>query len=548
MKIGQGRLSITSKIALSLGLLITFLMVTVGIVTLYQLKAMVEGEAVAKGRYLTRALAYRLAGPLESGDPGQLNQLVATLRAENEFKNILVADTTGRIIAGTDAGRLGTTLDNIRSLKSDFTVNYLSGGPGGEPAFDFTGVIKSGDGRPVGYLTVDTGDGRLREQVGQMMVYLGSFAIAAVIAGIFLAIVISRRILKQPIADLVSATETIATGDFSRKARIHHRDELGNLAMSFNMMTGYLANLFHSITFYTGELVRSCQALNRNVGSSVKTARKLAESMEHHTGKTREHIALIQGCNDLAGGLVERVEQTGLYLQQSAGEIAATVSGSEEPAELIDGVGRDVGDIYRSLEEMKKALAVYRETLAGVERAAGLYTGYLDRSRTFNFGIAVEVAKIGGGGMTEKLEELQKLADEGLERTGEITGMLRRAGEDIIRLEEAVERNLDVVRQGEQGIRKAGELWREIAGKLAEDRDAIERVMSHLAENKKLGEELTETLSYLAGELDKSLRAFAGTGEASEKQAELLGELESSMRKILRVSNTLNNLCLQFKT
>lgn len=548
MKIGQGRLSITSKIALSLGLLITFLMATLGMVTLYQVKVTAENEVVNNGRYLTRALAYRLAGPLESGDPGQLNQLVAALRAENELKSVLVADTTGKIVAGTDAGLLGTTMEGIRSMQSDFAVHYAPAGHHGDPSYDFTRVITNAGGRPVGYLAVTTGGGQLREQVTQMMIYLGSFAVAAVIAGIFLAIVISRRILKRPIADLVSATETIATGDFSRKARIYHRDELGNLAMSFNMMTGYLANLFHSITFYTSELVRSSQVLNRNIGSSVKTAKKLAESLEYHTGKTREHIALIQGCNDLAGGLVERVEQTGLYLQQSAGEMAATVSGGGEPAELIDDVGRNIGAIYRSLETMKETIAVYRDTLAGVEQAAGLYTGYLDRSRNFNFHIAVEVAKTGGSDMTEKLEELQKLADEGLERTGEITGMLRRAGEDISRLEEAVERNLEVVRRGEREIQEAVALWRKMAEKLAGDRDAMARMMSQLAENKKLGEELTETLNYLAGELDKSLKTFTGTGEASEKQAELLGELESSMRKILRVSNTLNNLCLQFRT
>ncbi|SFQ99195.1 HAMP domain-containing protein [Desulfoscipio geothermicus] len=398
-----------------------------------------------------------------------------------------------------------------------------------------------------GYLKMTVQTQHLQQVFKNFSVFWGAITTASIIAGIFLAMLISKRILNQPIKDLVTATENIAAGDVSGKVNLRHRDELGNLAASFNMMTGYLANLFRSITSYTNELVKSSQSLSLHLKSTASSSGRLIESMHQHTGKMEEQIELLQGCADLACELVDQVEQTGRALQRSAGAMAAAVDAGREPGALLGGALDDVGEIGRTLREMQTAVRAGKETLLEVERIAGLFADYLDRSRTFNFNIAVEVAKMGGANMADTLEELQKLADEGMENTREIIHKIKLAGEAASNMDEVLEKNITAAQKGQKSMEETGECWGKISNRLNREKDAVDKLMTAWAENRKQGEQLLETLDIVMSGLKKSAQTIAATGEAGHKQAELLAELEAILRKMLRVSNTLNNLCLQFK-
>ena len=61
----------------------------------------------------------------------------------------------------------------------------------------------------------------------------------ALLSAIALAFLLSRR-LSQPLAVLAEGTQAVARGDFSRRAPVTSRDELGILTQSFNSMTQQL--------------------------------------------------------------------------------------------------------------------------------------------------------------------------------------------------------------------------------------------------------------------------------------------------------------------
>jgi len=61
----------------------------------------------------------------------------------------------------------------------------------------------------------------------------------ALFSAIALAFLLSRR-LSKPLAVLAESTQAVARGDFSRRARVTSRDELGILTQSFNSMTQQL--------------------------------------------------------------------------------------------------------------------------------------------------------------------------------------------------------------------------------------------------------------------------------------------------------------------
>src|SRR5258706_6785711 len=85
----------------------------------------------------------------------------------------------------------------------------------------------------------------------------------ALLSAVALAFLLSRR-LSQPLAVLAEGTQAVARGDFSRRAQVTSRDELGILTQSFNSMTQQL-----------GEAQRAAQ-LNQ---AQLETAKAYLESI-----------------------------------------------------------------------------------------------------------------------------------------------------------------------------------------------------------------------------------------------------------------------------
>jgi nitrogen fixation/metabolism regulation signal transduction histidine kinase len=73
-------------------------------------------------------------------------------------------------------------------------------------------------------------------------VYIVSLSFALLMA-LFVAVAVAATqsgLLAEPLANLAQATQAVARGDFSRRAPVTSRDELGVLTESFNSMTGQL--------------------------------------------------------------------------------------------------------------------------------------------------------------------------------------------------------------------------------------------------------------------------------------------------------------------
>jgi HD-GYP domain-containing protein (c-di-GMP phosphodiesterase class II) len=68
------------------------------------------------------------------------------------------------------------------------------------------------------------------------------WAILAVLVSLGISVLAARKIIR-PLALLTQASRAIAAGDFSRRARLQSRTEIGELAATFNLMAGNLEKL-----------------------------------------------------------------------------------------------------------------------------------------------------------------------------------------------------------------------------------------------------------------------------------------------------------------
>jgi signal transduction histidine kinase len=129
-------------------------------------------------------------------------------------------------------------------VDADGVVRF--GGPGYVPGQRLAPQVYQGavpvevDGDVVGWLIVgreafaQTGSERqfFERLTTTFLLGAGAASVTALLAGALLA-----RSLTRPLVELTAATRAVAAGDFGRKVSVESRDELGQLAHSFNRMS-----------------------------------------------------------------------------------------------------------------------------------------------------------------------------------------------------------------------------------------------------------------------------------------------------------------------
>jgi nitrogen fixation/metabolism regulation signal transduction histidine kinase len=214
-----------------------------------------------------QAKARAIAGELGDQPAGQQVVLLGRLRTQAGLQEAVVVNATGRVLATSseDVTRLVAELPTasaLRQARSSRGYAAVDASQGKPLALRVVVMIPSlALSEEARFLqvrnTVPEQFGRSAEAVeaayrdyrelalsrqGLKRIYIVTLTLAlsmALLVAIALAVLIANR-LSEPLANLAQATQAVARGDFTRRAPVTSRDELGVLTESFNSMTRQL--------------------------------------------------------------------------------------------------------------------------------------------------------------------------------------------------------------------------------------------------------------------------------------------------------------------
>ena len=209
--------------------------------------------------------ANAMALDLADRPPSQLAPQLERLRAQLGIEEAVLVSGSGRLVASAaqDVTRLvpelpaSHALRQARAKRSYTAVDATGGTPlalrvvvpvdmaGAEARFlQVRQTVPASLARSAE--AVEAGYRDYRElaisREGLKRVYIVTLSFALLIA-LFVALAVAATqsgLLAEPLANLAQATQAVARGDFSRRAPVTSRDELGVLTESFNSMTGQL--------------------------------------------------------------------------------------------------------------------------------------------------------------------------------------------------------------------------------------------------------------------------------------------------------------------
>jgi PAS domain S-box-containing protein len=230
-----------------------------------------DGIALAKSYALSAENAFLLRAGL-----GRVTGEASRTRG---IKYLKIIDKNRKILAHTDVNQIG--LDDVDPLSRKALNTPITPVEQGKTPITLVDKSKSQDGifrvivplvildTVVGALEVGLDMTGISEAIQQTNTQSLIIALVVFLVG-GLYIWLFARSLTRPIRNLVEAAERIAAGDLSRGIEVTSRDEIGQLASSFNYMTD-------SLREYTGNLKR----INSQLEADAATIAELQSYTEN---------------------------------------------------------------------------------------------------------------------------------------------------------------------------------------------------------------------------------------------------------------------------
>ena len=272
------------------------------------LQAQLENESITSARDLSA----RAADPILLNDLVGLQRLLIETQENNpDVRYVFIVDKHGQVLAHTFGNGFPTALLHANQAKAGDHHQLVVLET--ESGLVWDTAVPIFEGR-AGLVRLGLSDARQRKAIQSLTIQLLLMIVMVSGLGVFLAVLLTW-VLTRPILELVTATRSVAQGDFSQHVPRWADDEIGDLADAFNTMTAELAR--------TDEIRREREQLRRQLLERVITAqederRRIA--LELHDSTSQNLTSLMVGLRNLESMCADP------RIEKQAGDLRAVAS------------------------------------------------------------------------------------------------------------------------------------------------------------------------------------------------------------------------------
>jgi methyl-accepting chemotaxis protein len=336
---------------------------------------------------------------------------------------------------------------------------------------------------------------------------LSAATLASIGIGVFVAIFLARGISASTSAVLRQA-EAIAAGDLTRDdLKVRSHDELGDLTVAVNKMSGSLKKMIVSIRANAMQVASASEELN-------STSQQITANSEETSAQADVVSKAAQTVSQNLQTVATGAEEMGASIKEiakNATEAARVATGAVRVAETTTATVSKLGDSSTEIGQVIKVI-----------------TSIAQQTNLLALNATIEAARAGeaGKGFAVVANEVKELAKE-----------TAKATEDISRKIEAIQTD----------TKAAVEAIASISGVINQINDISGTIATAVEEQNATTNEMSRNVSEAAQGSGEITSNIAGVAEAAQGTTRGAADTQKASQQLVETSNELRHLVEQFK-
>jgi methyl-accepting chemotaxis protein len=384
-------------------------------------------------------------------------------------------------------------------------------------------------------------------QSGSTLVTL--LVVLAILMGIGIALMITRMISK-PLVQMNGAVEKIATGDLTAdELQVKNRDEIGDLARSFNQMAKNLRTLIHQVMSSAEQVAASAEELTASAEQTVQATEQIATIAQEISIGTQKQSQSVRETSHTINEMAASVQQIAASSQSVSTTAVQTSNAAKEGNQSIQKAVQQMNFIHTTVNEASQSIKQLGEHAKHIDTIVEIISNIANQTNLLALNAAIEAARAGeqGRGFAVVADEVRKLAEESRQSAQKIAEYIATIQDEIHKVVQKMEAGTIEVNTGIEVVHEAGNSFEQIQRLIHEVADQFQEVSSAVQQMAASSEQVVRTIDDVT-EIAASSAAGTQTVSASaEEQLATMEEITASATALAKMAEELQTLVGQFK-
>lgn len=365
-----------------------------------------------------------------------------------------------------------------------------------------------------------------------------------------LAMIIAlSSVLTKPIKQLKNEAEKVRKGDLTVDVAINTKDEIGQLAMTFQQMTKDLKAIISEINNTTCTLSESSKKMLSDANHTGETANLVADSIKEAAEGTFKQRNEVNEILTLMKKTMAHLEKGALQVNETVEDALLSTSEAKDGQAQLTTAMDQLSEVIQSVTLATTSIRNLEKRSDDVGNIITVISDISNQTNLLALNAAIEAARAGehGKGFAVVADEVRKLAEQSAQAAEEIVELIHRMQQDTANMVKTMEGSLHLVENQVSSIQKGGEALNMIVEKVLQTEEDTKKMKEVFSELSHYNENVMTRIERITDLIEQTNTIAEEVAASTEEQAHSMETVAKDALAVEKISQELREQVSSFK-